>query len=246
MKKTLLITAILLALSASPGLAAGINLFWNDCASGLNGVTNRNFNCAFNVGVNDLYVSVDPPPGVVNTNGHNQLLDLQSASAVLPAWWDFKNAGACRMNSLLASGDFTSGPSGGLDCVDPWSGTGSAGIAAYLKNFEMNPARARIIGSIAYSGPAVSMQPGTEYYSIKLRITNQNTVGTGSCAGCQTQVCLVLNQVRIAQPAPDPTFAIEYPRDGNYVTWQGGIGIACPGVVPARNQSWGRVKSLYR
>jgi hypothetical protein len=247
MKKTLLITGLLLALTASIASAAGVNLYWDDCAGG-GGVSGKTFACTSNVGQQDLYLSVDPPPGVVNTNGHNQIVDLQSASTPLPAWWDFKNTGTCRINSLLASGDFTVGTSGGIGCVDPWSGTGNAGIAAYTKNFESNPARARIIGSIAYSGPSVSMAPGTEYYSIRMRINNVKTVGTGACAGCLDPVCLVLNQVRIAQPAPDPTFAIENPALNNYATWQGGAvgGNGCPGVVPTQNQSWGRVKSLYR
>lgn len=248
MKKTLLITGLLLALTASIASAAGVNLFWNDCGQDPGASSNKAFACNTNGGQQDLYCSVDPPAGVVNTNGHNHILDLQSASSPLPAWWDFKNPGTCRINSLLASGDFTTSTSGGLACPDPWTGTGNAGIAAYTKNFEANPARARIIGSIAYSGPSVAMPPGTEYYSIKLRINNVKTVGTGACAGCLDPVCMVLNLVRIAQPAPDPTFAVENPLVNNYATWQGGQvgGQGCPGVVPTQNRSWGQVKSLYR
>jgi hypothetical protein len=245
MKRTLFITGMLLTLTASLASAAGVNLLWNDCYWG-GGVSNKAFACTTNFGFEDLYASVNPPPGVVNTNGHNHIIDLMSASNPLPAWWEFKNTGACRINSLLASGDFTTGPSGGSGCIDPWSGTGSAGIAAYTTNFEGNPRRARIIGSIAYSGPTVAMDAGTEYYSIKLRITNQKTLGTGSCAGCLDPVCLVLNQVRIAQPAPDPTFAVENPDINNYATWQGPFPFGCPGVVPVQNGTWGRVKSLYR
>jgi hypothetical protein len=249
MKKTLLITGVLLALTATAASAAsGVNLFWNDCFTGANGVVNKSFACTSNVGQQDMYVSVDPPVGVVNTNGHNHIIDLMSASSPLPAWWDFKNTGTCRINSLLASGDFSVSTSGGIDCPDPWSGTGNAGVAAYTKDFGGDPRRARIIGSVAYSGPAVAMDNGIEYYSIRFRINNVKTVGTGLCAGCLDPVCLVLNQVRIAQPAPDPTFAVENPRDGNFVTWQGGAvgGPGCPGATPATNSSWGKVKSLYR
>ena len=128
------------------------------------------------------------------------------------------------------------------------SAHGAAGVAAYTKDFGGDPRRARIIGSIAYSGDPVVMAPGTEYYSMRLRINSAKTVGTGACAGCLDPVCVVLNQVRIAQPAPDPTYAIENPRDNNFTTWQGGAvgGAGCPGVVPTQNRSWGQVKSLYR
>ena len=248
MKKTLLITGVLLALSASVASAAGVNMYWNDCGTGGNGITNKTFVCTNNTANHDFYVSVDPPPGVVNTNGHNHIIDLMSVSSPLPAWWDFKNTGTCRINSLLASGDFSVSVSGGLDCPDPWAGTGAAGVAAYTKDFSGDPRRARIIGSIAYSGPAVAMNAGTEYYSIRMRINSAKTVGTGACAGCLDPVCLVLNQVRIAQPAPDPTYAVEMPLVNNYATWQGGQvgGEGCPGVVPTQNHSWGKVKSLYR
>ena len=103
MKKTLLITGLLLALTASMASAAGVNLYWNDCGTGGNGTVNKTFACNGNAPNHDMYISVDPLPGVVNTNGHNHILDLQSASTPLPAWWDFKNTGTCRINSLIAS-----------------------------------------------------------------------------------------------------------------------------------------------
>jgi hypothetical protein len=246
--KTLLLAGALIVGTASFASAEAISMFWDDCGAG-GGVQNKTFACTSNVGQGDLYISVDPPAGVVNTNGHNHIIDLQSVTDPLPAWWDFKNTLTCRNNSLLASGDFTVGTSGGLGCPDPWAGTGNAGVAAYTKGYLGDPRKARIIGSIAYSGSAVAMPPGTEYYSIRLRINYQKTVGTGACAGCGDAVCIVLNNVRIAQPAPDPTFAVEVsPQATNYVTWQGGVigGSGCPAEVPVQNGSWGRVKSLYR
>lgn len=246
--KTLLLAGALIAGTVSVASAESISMFWDDCGAG-GGVQNKNFACASNAGQADFYVSCDPPAGVVNTNGHNHLIDLQSASDPLPDWWDFKNSGTCRINSLLAFGDFSVGTSGGTGCPDPWGGTGNAGVAAYTKGYLGDPRKARLIGSIAYSGPAVAMPPGTEYYSIRFRINYQKTVGTGACLGCSDPVCIVVNMVRIAQPAPDPTFPIEVsPQVNNFITWQGGVigGSGCPAEVPVQNGSWGRVKSLYR
>ena len=246
-------TAILVAAGVfltAQAEAAGINMYWDDCGAG-GGVINRNFACNTNDGYQDLYLSVDPPEGVVATNGHNHIVDLQSKHSPLPAWWDFKNTGTCRQTALLGSGDFTTGLSGGVACVDPWDGQGNAGVAAYTKNFNGSACQARIIGSIAYSGPDASMASGTEYYSIKLRITNARTVASGACGDCPDPVCLVLNQVRIAQPAPNTTFAVENPRDSNFATWQQGW--FCPSshpasciVSPTAPSTWGLLKSLYR
>jgi hypothetical protein len=108
------------------------------------------------------------------------------------------------------------------------------------------------------------MTNGTEYYSIKLRITNAKTVGDGACGGCPEPVCLVLNTVRIAQPAPLPTFNIYDPRDSNYASWQTPWvcgGVCCIAIetgevsnpqlpdcipTPVEPRTWGLLKSLYR
>lgn len=231
--------------------ATGINLFWDEC--GVNaGVLNKNFACNTNDGYQDLYVSVDPPPGVTATQGHNHIVDLQSKHSPLPEWWDFKNAGTCRPTAFIGSADFSTGPSSGTACVDPWQGQGAGVVAAYTTNFAGSPCRARIIGSVSVpEANAVPMTPGTEYYSIKFRITNAKTVGTDLCGDCPDPVCLVLNQVRIAQVAPASPIPVENPRDANFATWQNGGFSLCYmngfcEPTPALTRTWGLIKSLYR
>ena len=55
MKKILLISGVLLALTATVASAAGINLYWNDCSVG--GSTNKAFACASNAGTNSMVLS---------------------------------------------------------------------------------------------------------------------------------------------------------------------------------------------
>jgi hypothetical protein len=250
MKKTLLMTGVLLAMTASIA-SAGISLSWNDCAVEA-AVVNKNFACNTNGANHDMFIALDPPPSVTATNGHNSFIDLQSASPTLPAWWDLKNTGSCRATSLLGSGDFsTAAPSGGFGaCQDPWQGVGSGSIPGYNLNFG-GPNRVRMVTGISVSGFSSAMNQGTQYYSMKVRINSAKTVGTGACAGCDVPVCLVLNLVRIAQLPGTPGGDIDVVdphTTGNWVTWQGGDvgGIGCPGVVPVKNTTWGKVKSLYR
>jgi hypothetical protein len=250
-------TLILLAAGtflAAQAEAVGINLFWDDCGV-VSGVTNKNFACNTNDGYQDLYLSVDPPSGVTATYGHNHIIDLQSQHSPLPSWWDFNNSGACRQTELIASAEFSTGPSGGAACADPWQGQGSAGVAAYTTNFNGLPCRARIIGSVAVpEDMAVPMNPGTEYYSVKFRITNARTVGTDLCGDCFDPVCLVFNRVRIAQVAPAEVINVENPLDAYWATWQGALLNTCPGFkgsaycepTPVVSRTWGLVKSLYR
>jgi hypothetical protein len=242
MKKATWITGVLLMLSASLASAAGINMYWNDC--GAAGATDRTFTCNSNTGNNDIYMSFDPPVAIAQLTGNNQFIDLQANAAALPDWWQFKNAGTCRSLNLTTPG---TGPG---SCLDTWVGNDAPGIAAYLVTANtpsMAPNRARIIGSTAVPGAAAaSVSPGAEYYSMTMRISNAKTVGSPSCAGCQTPVCLVLNDLTLSDINAN-TITVNTVLTSNFVTWQGAFPApGCPGVVPTVNRTWGQVKSIYR
>ncbi len=79
-----LLAAALLMAHAPNAMAAGINLFWNDCSLGVTATTNRSFACDTNIGNNVITTSFDPPPEIDLLNGLNQILDLQSAITPRP------------------------------------------------------------------------------------------------------------------------------------------------------------------
>jgi hypothetical protein len=247
MKKGLLMTGVLLALTATVASAEGINYSWNECyASG--GVGNKTFACNVNTGTNISIATYDPPPGLTLVNGSAVLLDLQSASNPLPLWWHYKNAGTCRLASLTVSADFTSNLT---DCADFWAGAATAGTGAYTIGFGGNPAYARL--SVAIAVPGASAGPvsaGTEYYDVKINFNNAKTVGTGACAGCLDPVCLVVNNIQLTQPTGTPGGSpnITAVLQQNHITWQGGVigGAGCPAEVPTQSRTWGQVKSIYR
>jgi len=242
MKKSLLFAAVLLAWT-SVASAGGINLAWNDCYGG-GGVVNRSFACNTNAGNNDLFVSFDPPVDIFDVNGSNPIIDMQSASTPLAQWWQFKNVGTCRQNSLSA----IAVPTG--TCLDTWAGQGFAGIAAYfvtqvIPSMPLN--RARILGSISVPGAvAATVHPGTEYICMQIRINNAKTVGT-ACTGCADPVCLVLYEVLLTTTASGD-FRMFNMLDSNYCVWQGGDigGIGCPAATPTVNRTWGQLKASYR
>ncbi|MBI1796089.1 MAG: hypothetical protein HYR74_03445 [Candidatus Eisenbacteria bacterium] len=241
MKKTLLITGALLALAASTAMAGGVNLSWGDC--GLAGTQNKAFACNSNTAApNIMVVSYEPNVGVPDMVGNDVAVDLQTASATLDQWWQMFNAGSCRATSLSSSADFTAGP---FTCTDFWLGLASGGIGSYTVN--VNRARILIFWAVpgASAGP---VSPGTEYYSCKVTVNNAKSVGTGSCAGCASAVCVVANIVQCDGNAGGNDFEkIQNPRDRNFVTWQGGLVTGgCPGATPTQSRTWGQLKSLYR
>jgi len=253
MRTLLLVSCAVLALTASIASAGGFSLAWNNCL-GAGGATNRTFACDTNVGSNDLHISFDPPVDLSDVNGLNAIIDLNVASSpVLPAWWQFKNVGSCRMMALSA-------PTITGSCNGIWSVPGVPGIAAYLTTAVVpsHPINmARILGTISVpSLDAAAVHPGTEYTAMVIRINNIKTAGLGACGGCQEQVCLELveiflstNQsgdVRIRNPgncgsAPPAgwSYCLCPGAPGTSVLWQGS-------ATPALPRAWGQLKSLYR
>ena len=91
------------------------------------------------------------------------------------------------------------------------------------------------------------VDPSSEYYAYKVNLQRSKSAGTGSCAGCSTPACIVLNSIQLFQP-PDANNDPELtnPANRNYVTWQSAVVPGCPLSTPTQSKSWGQVKSLYR
>jgi hypothetical protein len=85
------------------------------------------------------------------------------------------------------------------------------------------------------------------WYAFLVTLSNNKSVGTGSCAGCMDGACIVLNEMRLGQPAPTPDVILTSGPQ-QYVTYRGGAAPAypCPQSTPTRRTSWGSVKALYR
>jgi len=246
MKKTLLIAGALLALTASMASAqGGMNLSWTDC--GTSGVSTLTYNCARNTGANTLFVSAVTPVPMPKLNGMAAVIDLQSNTATLSPWWDLSTTG-CRGAAFSGSASFVAGP---FSCLDAWNGHASGGMDYTYQFGALN--RGRIRGVWAVPTP-VSSDGTDEYYLEEVIITNAQTTGTGSCAGCSNGACIVLNSVQVTQPTGLGDYVIVNPLNSNFVTWQasgsnpggGPFGQGCPGATPTHNNTWGSVKALYR
>jgi hypothetical protein len=255
MSRHLLLLALILC-PAAPAAAAGINLSWNDC--GAFGAANEMSACLTNAGAHTLVGSFVAPAGIDSLNGNEIVIDFLAACPTVPDWWQFKNAGTCRQNSVSLSFDFTSGPA---SCLDSWAGR-ALGAWNYSIGFSgANRVRMKVICAI-HREEAGPVPEGQETYSFKITMDDAKSVGGGSCAGCQAGMCIVLNSVRLTQnpnSVGGSTF-LGNPALRNVVSWQGAefasytdpgpgspelcTGGTCP--TPALNRTWGALKSLYR
>jgi|SwirhirootsSR2_FD_contig_51_4425347_length_815_multi_9_in_0_out_0_1 hypothetical protein len=257
MKKVSLLCGLLLALTAASASAAGVGLRWGACF-GDAGPINKNFACNTNSGTNVLTCSFQTGEDILASSGQEVVIDIASAGATLPAWWAFKNAGTCRIGALGLNTVPTAGPV----CID-WAvnGPATAGIGAYdIGARSPNTARIKIANAVQASALA-DIFAGQEYFSMNVTITNQKTVGTGSCAGCTTPVCIVFNSIKLTTQVAANDRTVSGPMNGtdaDFATWQGGAGITvpptpgnpggsgCGGATPTQNKTWSQVKSLYR
>jgi hypothetical protein len=259
LRRALRLLSILPLFLALPAFAAeGLNLAWNHCLGEGTGVQNVTFACNTNTGLHAMTGSFVLGHDLGAVIGAEVVLDLASASPTLPAWWSFLNAGTCRQTSMAAS--FIPNATD-VVCQDWSAGLAVGGLASWCTiagecvdhPTTPNVARVKVISAVPQEN-ANDLAAGVEYFDFNLAINNEKTVGAGSCAGCETPVCIVLNSIRVVPKGDVGSRTLTTPTapGTNFVTWQGGgvpvVGgvTGCPAVTAARRSTWGTVKSLYR
>lgn len=236
--------AALLVVAATPAAWAqgGTNLFWDDCSTG--GATDRSFACDGNAGDPfTMVVSVVPPQNVPQLNGVWVAIWAEASDATVPAWWSAGD-GQCRQGAVTGSFDPAANPSG---CPDLWQGTANLSVFHFAPGLTgPNSFLLRGAAAVAPGSEVSVVADGTELYVCKIVVTRSKTTGTGNCPGCDVGACLVLVECRLTQPDGAGDFVLSTADVNNWITWQGGGSLQCPGSVPTRQRTWGAVKGLYR
>lgn len=244
-----------LVMASATHAAPGINLKWSICF-GDGGITNRNFACNANTGFANIMIgSFELPADLPVPDRTDFVLDLATASASLPAWWEFKNAGSCRMTSMSINAVY---PPASVNCADWTLGNEMPGVTAYEVGAR-GPNTARWIAYVQIqSGADPPIEPllaGLEYYGFTINVNKAKTVGTDACSGCSVPACIVLNSMRISASSGATLALLTTPSNGtdsNLLTWQGGSGVSvgstigCPAATASRTSTWGSVKAIYR
>ena len=248
--KKLLLSGVLLALTASVALAGHLNVNYGmGCWSDGTPIAAKTFACTANTGNMMITASFIPTADKADWVGVSGVLDgSTNPGTPLPAWWQLYNTGACRSAALTVSGDFIAAPQVG--CVDIFAGAANGGIGAYQTELYPPPAplnvpapeRFRLKVAYVLIDP-IFVAGGAEYYAFRATITNVKTVGTGACAGCLTPLTMVLEQINSIGLTSGDEIIVD-PAANACLTWQTG-GPGC-GATPATNSTWGQVKSLYR
>ncbi|HEY6867493.1 MAG TPA: hypothetical protein VI792_09555, partial [Candidatus Eisenbacteria bacterium] len=257
MKKTLILTGVMLAVTCSMAWAAGLSMGWstavaNDCPSSPASSVNRNSLCTANTGSNVIIGSVVAPGGLNDVVGESVIVDYQEKAATLSDWWNFGGCRSTPSSSAVLNMAFDPSLDDGI-CGDLWALNGTSAFS-FTPNFP-NPGFGRLtmVGAVATSlgGP---WPAGTEQYSFRLSIDNRHTVaGTlPVCVGCLDGVLFAFNYAQINNAVgtgQDANIVSGDPNGHQCISWQNGGGtggLVCPGIVPTQRATWGQVKSLYR
>jgi hypothetical protein len=248
MKKILLLTGVLLALTASFASAApGLDMAWGGCPLTPSNPSDITVDCGDDGALNFFYLAFKAPAGITQLVAETFILDVQTTDPVLPDWWHLE-AGGCRDGSFAFSStrNFVSTTL----CKDYWGTTAQAGNTTWYPGVT-NAARSRLIGFFARgTASAGLLTPDVEYFVGSGFIdSNHATPVNGLCNGCILASSMTFNYLLLQQPAAGTTspnagdFVIEAANQRRTISTQGGI----PGdPTPTRRATWGQVKSLYR
>jgi hypothetical protein len=255
MTNPLVLGVALLALGAAPAHAAGLSLTWDRCATNVGATSDKVFDCA-NVSSYAELFAVFNPPANANLLALYFSIDLQSAGAALPDFWRLTMpltvGGSCNDDVHVT---YCARPSSFYcTATSPWEGSGSPAEcrgAAVLPNIGYvpgmgGPNRARLAGALERSSttdfPVVA---GTNYFAFHLDfyMSSASEAG-GACAGCSESVAIVWNSAEIFSFSGESVPITGAGLVGNCATVNGATSICA--ATPARNRTWGALKSLYR
>ena len=239
----------------------GVNIRWDNCFDD-SGVANKLFACDTNTGAENLVLSFQLPSDLPSVSGEEMVVYFEAATPALPDWWQFKNAGTCRLTALTLG---AAPPPGTVNCLDWSQGGATGGIGAYTLG---SPAKATLTAVAAVPGSSIQDLSGdTEYFAASLRISHVKTVGTGACGGCDVPVCIVFQSLNVVTPVSANNRKLFHGANwqgSQIASWQnayatnvtltcnqfGGcetsFGCVAYDPTPTRASTWGAVKSLYR
>jgi len=239
----LLATCLLLLGAPKPAIGWGYDLTYGVGCWAETPASAWTFACDTNTGSVPITISASVPVAIPDLVGFQFRIDGEALTS-LPDWWQLAGATACRSGALQLSADFSVAPQ--TACADPYGGLAAAGVTHFWTALN-NPvyrsqSRFELVASTSLPEP-VAVEAGVEYYVSRLRVAYVKTVGPGACAGCGSRLTMAVMGVT-ALGATSGHYAVGRPNGNWCLTWQTGD-VPCE-AVPARNATWGQVKSLYR
>lgn len=251
MKRAALMMALFMGVAPTIR-AEGLNLSWDDC--GNLGVFAKSFACDVNTGEDVLVASCMLPATIDSVCGFQADMDGVFGVTV-PDWWRIRtpinppDPVFCRdtLGFRLVHEPGSQSCPQMFGSIPPEGGSANPYGLRWLviPRYTADTRRMRFgLEGFAPDHPAVS--PGIEYYAFSIKLRHTQTVGPGSCAGCEEPLCLVLNTLRVYSAECVESIYLTTPLERNHVIWQSESLPTCPMSTPVRRSTWGSIRSIYR
>jgi len=251
--RIVLLTATL-AFVVTGAARAQYELTWDKCPGSFGASTNKMFACDDAAQPMVLVAAFTPQRSLPRFVGLEIKFEIASASGGLPDWWRV-GVGECREGAVSTSN--SPGMAIG-QCQNPWSGARTGGGSLWTSNLP-GPGRAEF--QMTYARDEVkALAAGTRYYAGTITIDPAGS-SSGSCSGCNTEVCIAITEITIAQlsvelrdqdgdgdqdPNPEDEISVNHSTSANVVSFN----VRNPGAngcgAKTRNKTWGQVKTTYR
>lgn len=244
-----LLTGALLAAGASSAVAGGVAMSWGDyCSLSDGGPWLLTWTCR-----SDTFASVRMTCSFKPDRSHPDLIGLSahlegmSEADPVTDWWRF-GAGGCREGALTLSTDGSAMMGGAEACIDPWAGlaTGTLG------DWGVDGYHIWTTATCTLAKP-VAIEAGIKYFACQFRVDASKTV-SGECWGCLVPSLFGLRSIELHFAGGEEPEVLDwpFPGDARCLNYQattieiGYWGCSVGPIVPARNSTWGQIKSLYR
>jgi hypothetical protein len=236
-----LLLVLLLVLAPAFAHAAGSGLRWNSCQ----GASNRNFACDRNTS-SELLVGSFSSPTSMSMIAAEVYIRITVAEGEIPSWWRMWAVSDCRRGGSNLSVDMSTE----TECEDPWGGQATGLFAPH--SIDSQGVDLRLVMAVPSTSP-VSIGAGRPYGLFKIGLQHTRSTGAGSCAGCSTPACIVIERMVLV---PEHEYAQDAREveltdgmsglggSGNIAKWQGGTA-NCAGAT-AKSSSWSELKRLYK
>jgi hypothetical protein len=236
MKKAILLTGALLALTASLASAqvGGLTLAYTNCYQ--NGGTTSYAPACPAPGTTYLVGTFRPGTAYPNFTSYRAFIDIQSQDGSLPDYWSATCGGQAVsvQNNYAAGSDATLCPPAAQEVV---GGNQNSDLLAYTST----ATTATIDLAV---GRSQTMNLNNQHYHI-FRI-NIVEADRSACTGCGEGVCIVFRELTIETDPVTTPRVITAPDPIKEIRWQTTLAGTCPQSVEAQNKSWGQIKALYR
>jgi hypothetical protein len=261
--KRILVTGVLLCLTASLAVAGGLNFDWNTSKQCPAVPTDTwNFACNTNDAVMYMVASFTPNIAVVGFDALDARINGQSAGLAVPAWWQAHDPGSCRETAFtpgVIDVDPTA-PCAGTTTTRLWTTQAIGGMGIWAYAYPGSNRFYTVVGFATSAVRAANLSTTTRYNAFHIAVATTNTVYVAPdpdhgiaevipCAGCDQGMTLVLDGIGLygtfnGRPTEDQVW-VASGAPGACISYNGGGGYVC-GALPARNTTWGQLKSLYR